>query len=474
MPFVNLPSIILEDPMGNLDNFTYHNENISYHSYNKQLGKIENRIIVREASPEFDADINSAGEIFLICKKNNGDMVLLSNHKSFSKSLKVIEANQQDIYNVNIDLVKGDIHIFYAIGSQSNKNQYKIIHQFGRDSDWQTTEIGQISTRSILNPIQILKGREEIVLGYYDVIEDAEQFFIKTYDLLDQQWKDGQQLTHNKENKLYIDMLLGEEDDLHIAYSQFSGGNMVIKYEKFKKEKNIYKKKQDKEISNPANCSHPVLIFYDDKLWISWSEYNYIASRYTEDWGETWKDIYLWKESKIEDIILYKYKTCHGKFHRNYNLNYSFGKVSNLSFIGFGNLEHTSIIPMKNKNENRAPKENGAEHTIEEGEEAKKIQREVFDLMKKDIDHTEEKLRDIEEIEKVKEEIQEIQSKIRDIGKLEESLQNIKNKMEELVNEQNRLESAKAKTLDEFEQRLTNIENYLTKNTRSFRLDKKF
>ena len=78
---------------------------------------------------------------------------------------------------------------------------------------------------------------------------------------------------------------------------------------------------KEKDISNPGNCQFPTLIYHGKVLWICWVEYNYVASRYSEDNGNTWSDAYLWNESKTEDIVRHKYISN----INNNILNYSFG-----------------------------------------------------------------------------------------------------------------------------------------------------
>ncbi|MCR1897566.1 hypothetical protein NSA47_00990 [Irregularibacter muris] len=464
MSLLNSPSLILQDSLGNLENFTYRNENISYYSFNRQLGKVENRTILHQATPEFDADINSAGEIFLVCKKKYGDVILLSNHKGFSEAQIVVESNQQDIYNVNIYLIGKDIHIFYCIGLDTNKNQYKIVHKFGNHDHWVTNEVCQIVTRDILNPIQILKGKDEIILGYYDVIEEVEQLFIRTFNFEKDSWSEGQQLTHSQANKLYLDMLIMKKDQLHITYSEFTEGNLIIKYEKFKREKSIYVKHKEQDISNPANSTHPLLVYFNDKLWIAWSEYNYIASRYTEDLGETWEDAYLWKDSKSEDILMYKYKSCFEDTHGEYQLNYSFGRASNFSFIGFGGLENTRVIPIKHR-------KSGQKALVKK--EVKEMANSL-DAMQEEVDKVKKELNNTKDIEGIENERARIDHAIEAIRDLEQSFKDTKDNIEEFIDEQKKWNDVKTQSLKDFGERLINIENYLNKYTRSFDKDKKF
>ncbi len=89
------------------------------------------------------------------------------------------------------------------------------------------------------------------------------------------------------------------EDKINLVYSQYYEGNLIIKYERFNYRDGKIDKEKEEILSNPEDAQEPILIYYEEKLWVVWLEYENILSRYSDDYGTTWSSIYLWDESKI-------------------------------------------------------------------------------------------------------------------------------------------------------------------------------
>jgi hypothetical protein len=445
MPFFNQPSLIVQEKMGNLHNFIYRDKKIIYQSFNKETGKIRKKVINHQATNDYDAGINPSGEIYLVCRNENNSVVLLSSHRDFAHSRVIVEAERK-AQNLNICVIGDEIHIFYCVPQGEDKTKYKINQYYDNGIDWTNQEINSISRGEVLNPIQTIVTGEKIFLVYFNLVSGIEQIFIKTYDLDKQNWSDDQQLTTSKENKLYLDVIIREMGKLEIAYCEYEEGNLVVKYEKHKIEGcSIIKKIEEQKISNGENCQNPTLIYYGKMLWICWVEYNYIASRYSKNEGGSWSDIYLWKQSKVDDIVRHKYivNKDNGDV-----LNYSFGSADDLRFIGFGNLENTSVIPIKRK---------GFVNNMDVKKEI--IKNDDF------IDNNYESKELLSDDNIIKKQINE--------NKLSEEIENridkIENEIETLKKGYKRVLDLEEKQYVELEERILIIENFLTQNTRGFR-----
>lgn len=428
MSFYNEASSILQDHLGNIHKFSYKDEKIIYYYFQKSLGTVEKKVILENASDEFDAVIDISGNIYLACKTEKEGIVLLSSQKDFSYDQRLV-APQQHITNLNLLLLEDSIHIFYC-QSMDHKPVYKMFHCNNNHQAWSMKEIYSATKGQILNPIQPLAKEESILLGYYDLVEGKEQLFIKIYNKKTDRWTEGIQITHSPQSKLYSDILLLEKEQLHIAYCEYIENNLIVKYEKHILEGERFKKVSEQEISNLANCQYPTLVSYGDEIWLCWTEYNYIASRYSENGGKNWSEIYLWKESKAEDIIRYKYCTNQ---KTSTQLNYSFGRADNLQFVGFGSLGDTSKIPLKRRN-------------ILRDDPKKEVQEKNYQ--------------------------QEKQQK-QDREKIKQRIQILKSTIEEL---QRKNEEEQEKTTDqikELEDRMKIVEEFLVKNTRGFKYMKK-
>lgn len=444
MPFYNQPSLIVQEKMGNLHNFIYRDKKIIYQSFFKETGKINKKVINHQATNDYDAGINPLGEIYLICRNEDNSVVLLSSHRDFDYFRVIVEAGKQ-AQNLKICVIEDDIHIFYCVPQGVDKTKYMINHYYDNGKDWSNQEINIISRGDVLNPIQSIVAEDKIFLVYYNLISGIEQIFIKAYDLKEQKWSDGQQLTTGIEKKLYLDVLIRKMGDLEIAYCEYEEGNLVVKYEKHKIEGYNIKRIEEQKISNGANCQNPTLIYYGKILWLCWVEYNYIASRYSENEGGNWSEIYLWNQSKVEDIVRHKYIV---NKENSDVLNYSFGSADDLSFIGFGNLENTSIIPIKRKG--FVKKMDVKKEIIKNSDN--NTSKELLSKIENDTNKIKKKLGE----NKLSEEI-------------ENRINNIENQIEILKKGQKRVLDLEEKQYVELEERILIIENFLTHNTRGFR-----
>lgn len=451
MPFYHQPGIIFQDQSGNIYNFSYNDGEITYIFFDKLLGKTKKGIIGKKMTNDFDGEMNSLGEIYLIYKEEEGKVVLASSPREFLPRRTIIERNPS-IQNLNLCFVEDQIHIFYCI-PEGNHGVYKIMHQFENGESWSVQEACTLTKGQILNPILPLVKKNKIQLFYYDFIGKAEQLFIKIYDCKKENWGQSQQITSSEGEKLYFDALqVGNQ--LHITYCEYVQENFIVKYVKYLIEGENYKKILEQEISNPANCQYPTLIYYGRRLWLCWTEYNYIVSKYSNDEGIHWSEIYLYNESKKEDIIRYKYSTNE---ENNILLNYSFGKVKNLQFVGFGNLDNTTKIPLKKEKPKTQITQKSSKFDFSKEKEEEKEQEQSLDLLKKEEEKEQEQSLDLlkKEMEKIERKLKTIENKI---GELQG-----KNENQEEKREKGKRESKK------IEDRLTIVEDFLLQNTRGFK-----
>ncbi|RBP41545.1 hypothetical protein [Garciella nitratireducens] len=354
---------------------------------------------------------------------------------------KIIIETNPSIQNLNLCFVRDQLHIFYCISEEKNGRVYKIQHHFKNGQDWKVEEVCSLMKGQILNPIEIFVKKDKIQLLYYHVVEGIEQLFIKTYDCKKEKWEGGQQLTNSNEKKLYLDVL-HIKNELYITYCEYVQENLIVKYEKYLIEEN-YRKIREEEISNPANCQYPTFIYFNERLWLCWTEYDYVVSRYSEDEGIHWSELYLYKDSKREEILRYKYQT--NKEENKILLNYAFGKADNLQFIGFGNLDNTDKIPLKEKSFKRAcTQENFKVNTFNKEEFLNKQEKSLEELKK--------------EIQKIEKRQKRIEGKMQEIQR-------------EFYSEQGKIENIEK--IQEIQDRLMIIENFLLEHTRGFKYFRK-
>jgi hypothetical protein len=303
---------------------------------------------VEDCTLEFDATIDEKDNIYLIYQKKDGKiaLILLSRPSNLWETTILQELDSLPIINLNLILYKETIHVIYCIPSIESNRLYSIYHYFYNALEWKKLQLGEICIKKLLNPFQIIKQEDKLVMGFYNLINNEEQIFIKEFDIKKEEWENTVQLTYSFNDKLYLDLMMIEDEVLHLTYSQYHQGNLVIKYEKYKIMENKSSKLMESVLSNDANCSHPTFVKYGDKLWTIWTEYDQVVSSFTSDSGLTWSPIYLWKESKEKNFFRYKFGTNNPKLKDYCKLNYTFGKdYPEFSFMGFGPLQEVVEVP---------------------------------------------------------------------------------------------------------------------------------
>ncbi|MBU5294751.1 hypothetical protein KQH90_12005 [Anaerosalibacter bizertensis] len=345
MAFYNEKVSIVRDKLKNIYMFYWEEGKIIYNYFNNMNGEIIENKITTDALEEYDIAIGINGNIYLVYQNNYNHLFLATIFGEKIDSICLTVKPIPNVYNLTIALDEGEIHILYNILLE--EKEYRLYHHHYDKYDWYTNIIDEIKISEVLNFFNIEYYQDGIILIYYDSSQ-VENIYMKKYNKKDKKWLDKLQITKNLEDKLYIDTLL-YDDILHLTYSQYIEKNLAIKYERFKILEDRIVMEKEKIMSNTENCSYPTFTYFEDKLWLSWIEYDNVLSRYSEYEGESWSSIYLWNISKRSDIVRYKY--CEYPFKgTKKNFNYYFGKIyPEISFIGFGPLVDVVEIPLKKK-----------------------------------------------------------------------------------------------------------------------------
>ncbi len=405
MSFANQKSVLLHDDKGNIYNIYWNEGKIIFNFFDKSKGKYENNTVVDGATMEFDCLIDK-GEIYLILQKNNGQLLLMTRKDASWDTSELSKENQPEVYNLNIVNNK-TLHIIYCVSSYENKSVYRMYHHYLDNNEWKTQQVVDIRVKSILNPFQIIKTKDEIIVGFYDFHEIEEQIFIKKFDAENRLWKNAIRLTSGDWEKLYLDVFMQKPNIIHLTYSEFYEGNLIVKYEKYKLSDQKAIKVLEEKISNPTNCSHPTFIWMKERLWVCWTEHDQVSSCYSMDEGLTWSNPYLWKESKSINFFRHKFETNDENIKAYYSFNNAFGKgYPEYSFIGFGDTaQATEIAINKKKNtesegykeEKNQPKTNIKEIKSSKLEVSKSDEIEKLEKLAEDLKRLEERIDSIED-----------------------------------------------------------------------------
>ncbi|WP_129596818.1 hypothetical protein [Anaerophilus nitritogenes] len=349
MPFSNQKNILMHDGVGNLYSFQEEKGKIIYTYFDKKIGEYKKEVLIEDSSKEFDAAMDE-NDLYVVYQNTKGHIILMTFKKGVWYENSLGGDLSLKVLNLNIVRYKGKVHIFYCVKARENSMYYRIYHHYYDDKEWRSFIVEDIEITKILNPFQFISHENKLLIGFYQSIKGYDQIFIKEFDMQKQEWKPSIQLTWSSYEKLYLNLLMIHKDLIHITYSAYIDGNLMIKYEKYRLEQDKAIKKIEHILSNPANCTYPLFVKEKEKLWTVWTEYDQVVSSFSIDEGITWSDPYLWKESKGILFFQYKYYTNYKKIKDNYQLCYAFGKAyPEFSFMGFGPLKEVQKIPVKKK-----------------------------------------------------------------------------------------------------------------------------
>ncbi|MGN9165247.1 hypothetical protein ACTNDY_08255 [Tissierellaceae bacterium HCP3S3_D8] len=311
---------------------------MDHYTYN---GEGTQDIILEDAMGEFDIQFGRDDEIYLIYQNIERNLCILTIDKEIKDQTYLSEGGMSKVFELNVFRTAGNINIIYLTLQSERDGIFHIHHHMLKDNRWISYLVEEIRIDKVLNPIRILEDEENILLFYYY----DNQICLKKFDMENMKWKESIILGDNKE-KLYIDVI---KDDIyiHIAYSEYNNENLRIKYMRYIYNDDFFIKEKEEILSNEGNPSNPTIIMEDSTIWVVWNESSNLFSSYSLDNGDSWSSIYLWNESKSNNMVRYKYIT--NIVDRHVKFDYTFGSIyPDVKFLGFGPLNNVEeIIPKK-------------------------------------------------------------------------------------------------------------------------------
>ena len=303
--YFNDKILLISDSLNNINLFRLNHGKIIKNYFDSKMEIMSEEMVVQDAFLEYDVLIDTEDNIYLIYQDISFNLILILLKDEEVETIKLTGEPIFEVYYLNLINKDKELHIFYSILLKDLEKKYRIYHHYFNGMNWITNIVDEINVKEILNPFKIINNDNELIIVYYDKVEN-EQIYIKSFKLDQKKWGEKIKLTEDKSSKLYLDILL-KENKLNLVYSQYYEGNLIIKYERFNYADGKVQKEKEEILSNPENSQEPILIYYDEKLWVVWLEYENVISRYSDDYGTTWSPIYLWNESKEGYIVRYKF-----------------------------------------------------------------------------------------------------------------------------------------------------------------------
>jgi hypothetical protein len=386
--------LLLTDLYGNVELFRLLNNKIIRYHFNRRNKRQAEMTIAMDVNLEYDVCIDEENTIYLAYQDINYNIIFATIRNDKINRIELTNSPSREAYYMNMTVHDGEVHIFY-FAPEEGMEKYKLYHHHLKNKDWTLEIVDEIRVRELLDPLCIHKAKDRIIAAFLDYNLEGEQVYIKTFNMQDGKWEERIKLTDSPNNKLYLDLIY-KDDKIHLTYCQYEEENLLIKYERFNYEDGNISKETEEVISNLGSQQDPTLIYYYDRLWISWIEHEKVYSRFSADHGNNWSPIYLWKESAKTGIVRYKYSNW-DEDEEVIILNYSFGKIKDdIKFIGFGALQDVEEVPLKKNYPSDLLNSPQAEEVIVQGDEfIKKI--ELIDELNRKIIELENNLRALTE-----------------------------------------------------------------------------
>ncbi len=326
MVFYNEKIIIAEEINKALYIFRQITNEIIMYSILVDGTELDEKTLVTDSVGDFDVAFNH-NDIFLIYSNDKRELKLVSIKDN--KTELISSDLNNTIYELNLIINNNKKYIFYIEGSEEGENIYNVKQIIYNEGNEDNFIVDKIATYNFISPLKVILENNSICIAYYF----KNQICFKEFNTVNGIWSPSFTLTDNR-NKLYLDMIL-ISNNLHLVYSEYKDENFSTKYEKFYiKRGNIIKEKEE-ELTGYGNHTDPILIYHLNKLWVVWKGTNQFMSRVSEDNGDSFSEVYTWKESNTVDLVKYKYIT--NTVEKGIKIDYSYGSYHpEIKFIGFG------------------------------------------------------------------------------------------------------------------------------------------
>lgn len=299
------------------------NEIIRYTYAKNSTDFIQDRIVL-DSLGEFDLNFSSEG---LILVYNNKNKLILRN--LYTNKSHEIEEFKRNIYELQLLILDEKIHIIYLEKVEGDQASFYIKHILVDENfNVEKQLVDKIKSSSFVSPIKAFISDDKIYISYYYL----NHICIKSFDTSTNLWSASMILTDNS-NKLYLDLNI-KDNRIHLVYSIFNEENFLVKYNRFKIDNDNFIMEKELDVSDYGNNTDPLIIIYEEKLWITWRDSNILVSKFSSDQGDSFSELIRWEESRLSHNVKYKYITENKK--RKNIVDYVYGSFyPELRFMGF-------------------------------------------------------------------------------------------------------------------------------------------
>ena len=293
MPFIREFNTLLYDSNNNVI-YIDSNNGITFSLYDNSLNLISRKQIYKGISSFVTChfDIDSDDIIYGLLKSETNELqyVTIANKYCIKNNILKYNPYENTIKFPYIKKTHDYISLFYYLIVRNTPHTCSLVHKYNNKGIWNEYIIDTINY-DVLSNFRIINTPSHVIAFYFKLCDSHEELFMRCFNLSENIWSLPYQLTFSGNPKMYLSVIKDNNDCYHITYSENILGQYhccyINGYTDFKK----FTRSISKTFKECIACTFPTIIYYNDKLYIQWTEYNVLNSVKSSDNGKTWSRI---------------------------------------------------------------------------------------------------------------------------------------------------------------------------------------
>ena len=232
----------------------------------------------------------------------------------------------------HIQYINDNTHVFYYAFNNNSSNTCVLFHHYKENDYWVENKIDFVN-HLVLNDYIILWNKSVPTIFYFNLVNGCEEIFASRFNLGTFTWSTPIQITNSGENKIYLSGIRDSINFYHISFCENIKNGYSVKYINGYLNDNKFELNNSSYLSKPSTCMYPSIIKNENKLLISWVDFNKLFTSSSENLGKSWDEPHLDNDS-IEE----KFSRC--SFYSNYkgdlsyNVNEVFSTINDVGILG--------------------------------------------------------------------------------------------------------------------------------------------
>ena len=232
----------------------------------------------------------------------------------------------------HIQYINDNTHVFYYAFNNNSSNTCVLFHHYKEDDYWVENKIDFVN-HLVLNDYIILWNKSVPTIFYFNLVNGCEEIFASRFNLGTFAWSTPIQITNSGENKIYLSGIRDSINFYHLSFCENIKNGYSVKYINGYLNDNKFELNNSSYLSKPSTCMYPSIVKNENKLLISWVDFNKLFTSSSENLGKSWDEPHLDNDS-IEE----KFSRC--SFYSNYkgdlsyNVNEVFSTINDVGILG--------------------------------------------------------------------------------------------------------------------------------------------